>query len=187
MFLLPQLFCANCWPEVPSRKAIAAMAALVIYIAWKMSFSGWVFPLDNFTLAIHEAGHPLVGLLLGERMTVYGGSLFQLVFPAITARHFWNTKQPLGFVFAIAWGASSMHNLGIYVADAQDQMLPLVGAGDRLHDWAEILGRWHLTGACRFLGGCLKLASLYMVFLSLWLLVEFWRNPATVDSPENTR
>jgi len=47
----------------------------------------WVYVLDSANLVFHEAGHPLFGLLLGERITVYGGTLGQLVFPAVaTAR-----------------------------------------------------------------------------------------------------
>jgi hypothetical protein len=155
------------------------MGLLVLYVSWKMAFKGWVFPLDNCTLAVHEAGHPIVGMLLGDRMMVYGGSLFQVVFPAIFIWHFLRERTALGYVFAILWEASSLHNLGIYVADARDQALPLAGNGDRIHDWAEILGRWNLVGSCDLLGGVLVLLCWCLTGACVILLLRLWIRPQT--------
>jgi len=169
-----QTFFAAYWPDRPDRLSIGAMGLLLAYIAWKMAFTGWVFPLDNFTLAIHEAGHPIVGMLFGDRLMIYGGSLFQIVFPGIFAWYFLREKNSLGYMFSILWEAASLHNLGIYVADARDQILPLAGNGDRIHDWAEILGRWHLIGSCGFLGGCLAFVCWCLTGTCMVLLWQLW-------------
>jgi hypothetical protein len=42
---------------------------------------GWIPILDSANLAFHEAGHPLFGLL-SARLSVYGGTLMQLLIPA---------------------------------------------------------------------------------------------------------
>ncbi len=63
---------------------------------------GWVPILDSANLAIHEAGHPVVGLLSG-RLMVYGGALFQMLFPALVAIHFLRRDETVGSAFGLAW------------------------------------------------------------------------------------
>ena len=48
--------------------------------------------LDNVDLAIHETGH-LLFRILGEFMGIAGGSLFQVIFPAVFVGYFiWQKK-----------------------------------------------------------------------------------------------
>lgn len=161
------------WSAIPSRASVGAMAALVAFIAYAMTAWGWVPLLSGATLLIHEAGHPIFGIL-SERLMVYGGSMLQLIFPLAFAWHFHRQSHALGYCFAWAWEASSLRNVGIYAADARAQGLPLVGAGDRLHDWAEILGRWGWLAADHWIGylfGCLAWVILAGVS---WLLLRLW-------------
>lgn len=120
----------------------------------------WVWLLDTFTLALHEAGHPLVGML-SPNLAVYGGTLFQLMFPCLTWYHFKKRQQPHGMLFAYYWLAASLHNVGIYMADARAKILPLIGGLDpeEAHDWSEILTRWGLLRYDVVLGNGLMLIS----------------------------
>jgi hypothetical protein len=64
------------------------------FIAYRAFFAdGWVPLVDNASFAVHEAGHPLFGIFSGG-FFVYGGTLAQLLFPAICmfefALHDWN-------------------------------------------------------------------------------------------------
>jgi hypothetical protein len=146
---------------------------------------GWVPILDSATLAIHEAGHPIVGMLLGERMMVYGGSMFQLIFPAVFGWYFAHNDQALGYCFSLSWEAASLHNLGAYVADSRAQALPLAGNGDRIHDWNEILGRWNLLNWDHALGGALSAASWFLVACCFFMLWSLWKVRKTSNVPNH--
>lgn len=118
---------------------VLAIALLVALLATLVVKSGWVPILDSANLALHEAGHPLVGLL-SRRMEVYGGTIFQLLFPAVVVVHFVRRSHPAGVAIGAIWLGESLHNVARYMADARVQELPLVGGGD--HDWTEIFSRW---------------------------------------------
>ena len=58
----------------------------------------WLFLLDHANLAVHEAGLPLVGILSGY-LSVYGGTLFQILFPLLFVRHFLRQRH------SVSWAA----------------------------------------------------------------------------------
>ena len=91
------------WRPVGTIAFVAATLLLagVSYLA--NSGERWVLILDSANLAFHEAGHPLFGLLLGERITVYGGTLGQLVFPIVATASFWWRRETLSFALCLAW------------------------------------------------------------------------------------
>jgi hypothetical protein len=152
------------------------VALFAVYIVFARLKSGedWVPILDSANLAIHEAGHPIVGLLSG-RLAVYGGTLFQLLFPALVAWHFRRRGEAMGLAFGLVWLGENLLNVARYMADARSQILPLVGGGE--HDWSEIFSRWgvldsdtRIAGFTAFLGWAVMLAAL------LWLLGNYlWR------------
>lgn len=92
--------------------------------------------LDHVDLAIHETGH-LVFAPFGEFLTALGGSLFQLIVPAVFVGAFWRRGDRFAAFIACWWVAQSSWNLARYIADARAQALPLVGGGE--HDWAYLL------------------------------------------------
>jgi len=153
-----------------SRPAAIALTALFAWVLFQQLFTteAWVPLLDGANLAIHEAGHPLVGLF-SSHLVVYGGTWFQLAFPAAFAWHFRRRGQSAGWVFARAWLGESLMNVGRYVRDARAQLLPLVGGGE--HDWTEILGRWGLLRWDLALGGATRLLGAALI---LWALARLW-------------
>lgn len=167
---------AGFWTKKPSCSGIAGLGAALVYCAYAMWRHDWVMPIDNVTLLIHEAGHPALGIL-SDRLMVYGGTIFQLLFPCLFCRHFLKEDNALGFVFGLGWLSTALHAMGVYVADARAQALPLVGSGDRIHDWADILGRWGLLAWDGKLGGLLGLLSWFALGAALLLLWNLWRAP----------
>lgn len=159
---------ANKELKVLSKPTMSGLLGLGVFIAVGM-WSNWVWVLDNFTLVLHEAGHPMVGML-SNRMMVYGGTFFQLLFPWLTKRHFEKINSAEGVVFARYWIAASIHNVGVYMSDARAKDLPLVGGLDPedAHDWAEILTRWHLIRYDTFLGGLVLLLSWFLLLSTFW-------------------
>ena len=162
---------------IPSRvrPAVSLPALVGVFLAalvclWFHGFSalGWVPILDSANLALHEAGHPLVGWF-SERLGVYGGTLFQLLFPALAMAHFWRTGHPVGLALTTVWLGENLLQIARYMADARAQLLPLVGGGE--HDWAEILSRWGLLHRDTLLAGLVRLAGCALMLvacLGLW-------------------
>jgi len=103
----------------------------------------WCF-LDLVNLAFHEAGHLLFSPF-GSTVHYLGGSLGQLLVPAGLAVYFVvRQRQPIGSAFCLWWFGESLINISIYMADARELALPLVGGGD--HDWNELFYRFGLLG-----------------------------------------
>ncbi len=151
------------WNPVPSLAVTAYLlaAALILWLAH--SGERWVFLLDNANLAFHEAGHPIYSIL-GERMTVYGGTLGQLTFPLVAAWTFRRQRATASYAFTLLWLGENLFNIARYMADARAQILPLVGNGE--HDWTEIFSRWGLlqadttvAGLVRFVGWVIILGT----------------------------
>jgi len=148
--------------------AVALVCALLLGVH-ATSPDGWIPLLDSANLAFHEAGHPIIGAF-SDRLMVYGGTIFQLAFPAVVAIHFARRGEPAGLAMAVVWLGENLLNVARYMADARAQELPLVGGGE--HDWTEIFLRWgvlakdvKIAGFTRWLGYAL------MVGAVVWL----WR------------
>lgn len=101
--------------------------------------------LDLVNLAFHEAGH-LFLIPFGSTMHYLGGTLGQLAVPALLAGYFLlrPPTRPLGAAFCAWWIGENLVNISVYMRDARDLALPLVGGGD--HDWNELFYRFGLLG-----------------------------------------
>ncbi len=101
--------------------------------------------LDYLNLAFHEAGH-LVFAAFGHIIHYLGGTLGQLLVPLILMVYFviWR-RQLTSAAFSCWWLGESLINVAIYMADARELALPLVGGGD--HDWNELFFRFGLLDA----------------------------------------
>jgi len=152
--------------------AVMVFAFVCLGFHWFGSH-GWVPILDSANLALHEAGHPLVGIF-SQRAAVYGGTLFQLAFPLAMTWHFHRESNTIGAAASLVWLGENLFNVARYMADARIQELPLVGGGD--HDWTEIFSRWgvlHLDG--RIAGATRGIGILLMLGVAIWLY-RCWRS-----------
>lgn len=130
------------WETISIAKFTAFLAGVGIFsLVLFKSEPGFAFLLDHANLLFHEAGHPIYGLL-SERLAVYGGTLGQLTFPIVLGISFWRKAEPVPFAVSWIWFFENFLNIARYMADARDQVLPLVGGGE--HDWSEIFYRWHV-------------------------------------------
>jgi hypothetical protein len=163
----------NEWPAT-STGVVVVLSLLAGWMAWQhfLTDEAWVFLLDSANLALHEAGHPIVGLL-SSRLTVYGGTIFQLLFPILFAHHFRRGRQTAGWAASLLWLAENLMNVGRYMKDARAQELPLVGGGD--HDWTEIFSRWGLLAHDVRLGNSLKLVGLALSAYAVWWMWQHRR------------
>ena len=104
-------------------------------------------------LPFHEAGH-LFFRPFGRVMTSLGGSLMQVIMPAICLVVFLiKTRDPFAGAFSLWWMGQNFIDLAPYINDARSLSMPLLGGnvGSRspygFHDWEFILKE---TGLIRF-------------------------------------
>lgn len=157
--------------SLPSLVAVAAFAAICLAFH-AFGEQGWVPILDSANLAIHEAGHPLVGIL-SNRLSVYGGTIFQLAFPVAVAVHFHRRGHAAGAAAGMVWLGENLLNVARYMADARRQELPLVGGGD--HDWTEIFSRWHLLNFDTRVAGLTRFLAVLLMAWAVWWLFQQWK------------
>jgi hypothetical protein len=163
------------WSPV-SGAAVAWSSIVIALIAWfGNTGQRWVWILDGANLAFHEAGHPLFGLL-SDRLTVYGGTLGQLVFPIVVTVAFWARREAASFALAVVWLCENLWNIARYMADARAQELPLVGGGE--HDWTEIFSRWGALQQDTSIAGFVRLVGWIGVLACWGWLVWRWRKGA---------
>lgn len=145
---------------------VVAFALCCLGFHW-FSASGWVPMLDSANLALHEAGHPLIGIL-SPQLAVYGGTLFQLAFPLAFIWHFYREANLVGSAAATVWLGENLLNVARYMADARAHLLPLVGSGD--HDWTEIFSRWDVLAQNKLLAGLTHgIGVVIMLGACIWL------------------
>ena len=125
------------------RIRIAALAVIALYAIARLRNPEYWDPLDDLDLAVHEAGH-LVFSAFGETATVLGGSLFQVIVPAVFVGYFARTRQRYAAAATLSWVGVNLLNVARYVGDARAQQLPLLGGEDSIHDWWYLLINWDL-------------------------------------------
>jgi len=152
--------------------AVIAFGAACLGFHW-LGPDGWFPLLDSANLAIHEAGHPLVGIF-SSRATVYGGTLFQLIFPLAAAWHFYRENNAGGIAASVVWLGENLFNIARYMADARTRVLPLVGNGE--HDWTEIFSRWGVLHLDYRIAGVTRGIGVVLVVGAIAWLYRLWRS-----------
>ncbi len=94
--------------------------------------------LHGVNLIFHEAGHTLFAWA-GRLMHIFGGSLMQILVPAVIAGYFYFHRQRYASAIALCWTAQNFWDVSIYIKDAQERSLPLLGGEGVLHDWHFLL------------------------------------------------
>lgn len=153
----------------------ACVAGAFILFASRGVFRGWLWPLDGVELVIHEAGHPIFGLLGIRFLTVAGGTIFQLAFPIAFALDFRRRHQARSSDACVAWVGHNLLHIGRYAADARAQVLPLVGGGE--HDWTYLLGVAGLLRHDNFVGQLFDFAGCALFAWAAVSIYERTRSP----------
>ena len=155
------------WSELPPFALTGYWVAAVLILWLANTGEHWVFLLDNANLAFHEAGHPIFSIL-GERITVYGGTMGQLAFPLVAAFSFRRQHATASYAFTLLWLGENLFNIARYMADARAQILPLVGNGE--HDWTEIFSRWNVLSSDTTLAGLVSFIGwIIIISTGIWL------------------
>lgn len=158
------------WKEINGVALMAWLAAYGLFMAYAVMDRDGFLLLDHVNLPFHEAGH-IFFTPFGEMMHFWGGTIFQLLVPAALMVSFRNKRETAGFAFCLFWLGENFLNISVYMADARDLSLPLVGGG--VHDWNFILGEWGLLHKEKTLAGVVKVIG-WLIMLSgpVWLVMR---------------
>jgi hypothetical protein len=149
------------WEPVSRAVFIGWMTFYVILIGNAL-LGGHLFNwFDLVFIPIHEGGH-LLFRFFGEWVMVAGGTFLQLFVPFALAVYFAFRRQVPGTAFCAFFFVEQFLPIGIYMADARAQALPLLTVGDSddvIHDWFYLFSHAGLLdhdiqigGTFRFLG-----------------------------------
>jgi hypothetical protein len=153
---------------------VASALLALLALALVLDRDGFLPILDHANLAFHEAGHLVFGIF-GATASLYGGTLGQLVFPAIATGSFAWRRDASATVLCSGWLFENLFNIARYAADARARELPLVGGGE--HDWHAILLRWGALSADHRVATTLRAIGAVGIALCWgWLISRYLRD-----------
>ena len=144
--------------------ALLPLCALFAFGEYVYDPNPLIVVVHAFDLIVHEAGHFFFGFF-GRTMEIAGGSLFQLMLPALFVYQgiYWNNRA--GTQLSLLLLGQNFVDVSIYAADAQARALPLIGDG-LTHDWHWLLSRFGMLGATPVVAG-----TLYALAFVCWGLM----------------
>ena len=180
--------------HVPERVArinwqgrIAALVLVALWSVWilkdysiSQGHPGSGF-LHMVLLPFHEAGHYAIFRWFGEFIMILGGTLGQHLMPLVLCGALLiQRRDPFGAALFFWLLGFSVADMGIYMYDAFDPKLTLLGGGTGAesdgHDWQNIFGdlnllpRAHAIGkASAWIGALMMLAGLAWAAWMVWL------------------
>lgn len=124
--------------------------------------------IDGVNLVIHEAGH-IFFMPFGEFLMIAGGSLFQVLVPAVFAGYFYRQSNHYSCALVLLWAGESLLNVSVYAGDSVSLQLPLLGGQDSIHDWHYMLDHlgW-LYHTAKIAGALRGAAFLVIVGATVW-------------------
>jgi len=127
------------------RAARLGLVLLLVWVTERLATHSWTgCALDLVNLAFHEAGHVFL-TPFGSTVHFLGGTLFQVGVPALLVWYFlFRRRAAYSAAVCLWWVGESLVNVAVYMADARDLELNLVGGGE--HDWNELFFRFNLLG-----------------------------------------
>jgi hypothetical protein len=135
----------------------------------------WRF-IDGVNLLIHEAGH-VIFMPFGDFLGMAGGTLLQVIVPALFVGEFYRQDQPYSASIALFWLGESLLNVSVYAADAIAMDLPLFGGPEAIHDWNFLLTRLGVIHATPVIAGTIRIiGSLIIAGAALFGVRNSFRN-----------
>jgi len=149
----------------PLKKWITSAVLLPFSLYYIFSYGEYSL-IDNADLIIHEAGHFFFGFM-GNFIQAAGGTLMQILFPALLAFYFLRTGYRTGVQIFIFWLGQNLINISVYAADAQVRKLHLLGNGK--HDWYYMLRELGILNQCELVGFTFFSLTILLMVASLLL------------------
>jgi len=154
------------------------VALLAVFALWGLRLS-WMDYRDGAMgesfihaplLVFHEAGH-VIFAVFGEWVRVLGGTLGQLLVPAILAGALlWRNRDPFGASIGLWLVGVSVMDVAPYMFDAWAPRLTLLGGGtgnDSFHDWIYLFDSVNLLHRAQRIGAATHAVGVAIVLLAL--------------------
>ena len=155
-------------------KLVVALVASLYFFWCAYDPQQWHL-IDGVNLVIHEAGH-LVFSPLGEFMMIAGGSLFQVIMPAMFVSYFWYYGKYYSAALVFFWVGQSILNVSVYAGDSLDLQLPLLGGQDSVHDWNYMLSSLNLLPATAKIAAAIRLLGTIVIAVGAYGSIRFARS-----------
>jgi hypothetical protein len=164
------------WGRVTLLAGLTVWSWVLIGLDFRTGEMGESF-LHRPILVFHEAGH-VVFMPLGRWMTVLGGTLGQLIMPAILAGALLlKNRDPFGAAVGLWFFGVSVLDVAPYMYDAlHPQLMLLSGTTGEAggHDWIYLFASLGLLAKAQLIGGLIHKLGALVVLLALgwgaWLL-----------------
>ncbi|MES2355693.1 MAG: zinc ribbon domain-containing protein [Pseudomonadota bacterium] len=179
VFYVPeQIEPAHLWLRVGFLVFFAIWGVRLIAMDFRDGEIGSSF-LHSPLLVFHEAGH-VIFRLFGEFMMIFGGTLGQLVMPAILMGALLiQNRDPVGASIGLWLLGVSFLDVAPYAYDALDPQLMLLSGTtgeEGGHDWIYLLKTLGLLNKAHGLGWLIhKLGAIIMVTAITWGSVILWK------------
>lgn len=169
------------WPRVGLWAVFALWGLLLIRMDYRNGDIGGAF-LHRPLLIFHEAGH-VVFRAFGPWMAVFGGTLGQLLMPAILCLALLRqNRDRYGASFGLWFLGVSLLDVAPYAYDALHPQLMLLSGSTGAeggHDWIYLLSSLGLLSRAQRVGsGIHALGTLVVLAGSGWGAWELWRQRA---------
>jgi hypothetical protein len=165
------------WLRVVVLAGFAAWGWVLIAQDYRIGEIGSSF-LHGPLLLFHEAGH-VIFRLFGEWVGVLGGTLAQLLMPALIVVAFlWKNRDPFGAALGLWLLGVSLLDVAPYMYDALQPQLTLLNGSvgeEGGHDWIYLFESMGLRPRAQFIGAATHKLGALVLLLALgwaaWLLV----------------
>lgn len=129
---------------------------------------GFVHRID---LVFHEAGHMIFGIFGWRNLTIFGGTLMQILVPAAFVGHFFFHGQRYSAAIVGIWLAQSIADCVPYIRDARTMDLILIGGLTGLengaHDWNNLLFDLDILHYDQLIGDVFFVSAVLVMAVSL--------------------
>ncbi|MBP9749419.1 MAG: hypothetical protein KBD21_01710 [Candidatus Pacebacteria bacterium] len=150
---------------------LCAVAVLVWLTHTALSTKALRF-LDGVNLVFHEAGHWLF-FWAPEYVMVLGGTIGQLSIPIVCAFAFWRERKNISAMLMVWWFGQNLVGVSVYMSDAREQALPLLGGENSGHDWSYMLGELDVLSYDQVFGSLtFAIAAIIMIVAVLMISVR---------------
>ena len=132
--------------------------------------------LDLVDLPIHETGH-LLFRPFGEFMMIAGGSLFQIIIPAVFVGYFVWYERYYSAAIVLFWVGQSILNVFVYAADAVVMQIVLTsgltGSEGGFHDWNYLLTTTNLINSTKTVAGLIRFLGTLTIIAAVTLSIYY--------------
>lgn len=171
-------------PNYPKLIFAVLLSIYFLWIAYDPMLGSF---LDLVDLPIHETGH-LLFRLFGEFMGIAGGSLFQVIFPAVFVGYFVWREQYYSAAIVLFWVGQSILNVWVYAADAVVMQLVLTsgftGSEGSFHDWNYLLTQMGLLGSTKVVAGIIRSVGTLVIIASGVFSIYYSLYPTSTTDEE---